>query len=147
MKRGVKVFNKRPIEYEDQNKVRSGNHLITEFLQESCYICGEQLKSKGLSSGSGLSKGRSSLSSFCAYCEENQAGSLSILYQRWNSVQESEHKLRLTCQSCGQHQQFHELNSAAQLIGRDACESIDYSIFFERCKKVVELDFLSRLKL
>lgn len=144
MKRGVKVSNKRPIEYEDQVKSRLGNHLITEFLQENCFICGDQLKIKGLSSGSGLSSSPSSL--FCAYCEEHQAGSLSILYQRWNSVQESEHKLRLTCQGCGQHKQFHELNAATQLIGRDACESIDCSIFFERCKKVAELDVLSRLK-
>jgi DNA polymerase zeta len=111
---------------------RRGGHQsqlqISSFLASICLVCGSDNVFKP--------------EVLCVSCLQNPQGSYSILLQRWNRTQESEHKLMLVCQHCSKHRQAADSLIRGRLIGKDACENVDCRFFHERLKKVNELDKL-----
>lgn len=78
--------------------------------------------------------------SLCKSCQIEQNTSLTILMQRLHIVTNKEKEISRICQNCSKFIQPSILYKKNEIIGPDACESLDCTLFYERSRLITRIE-------
>lgn len=76
----------------------------------------------------------------CQGCSKKRNDSLIVMFHRLNISTNADNHLMRLCLHCSRSNQSSQMFSKGEMIGQDSCESLDCSIFFERCRIIARIE-------